>query len=418
MWQRRFVCLWAGQTLANLGDVFYIVAFISVIYAASGSVMYTAFVSVVILSAQSVSGLTAPLFFRRWTLSRMLVLSQALKTALLAAAAVWVDRETGTQWLWLLFSLGAMIAFMDGWANPARNALVPQLVPREELMRANGLLATSDQTVHFAGWAAGGLLVAWLGASTVLWGTVAAYVLATLAMLGVKPEDAEVAEDAKDTEAGQRISPQQPQGDWLTGWKTIRAVPLLRQLVALDVVMGIAGTVWIAAILLPYVLEVLGQGEAWWGYINAGYLLGSIIGGTLLLKYGGQMNRQLPRWLLAGVSGTALMTLLFGSVSYPLAALLFSFALGPFLEMALVSKQTMLQQETEPAALPYVLSAKGTLDALVFGLSSLVMGAFAQWLGTRAVYWLSGLLLVVAVGLAWRLWQKRPAHAGEQGQTF
>lgn len=415
MWHRRFVCLWAGQTLANLGDVFYIVAFISVIYAASGSVMYTAFVPVVILSAQSVSGLTAPLFFRRWTLSRMLVLSQALKTALLAAAAVCVDRETGTQWLWLLYSLGAMIAFMDGWANPARNALVPQLVLRQELMRANGLLATSDQTVHFAGWAAGGLLVAWLGASTVLWGTVAAYVLATLAMLGVKPKLANA-----EGEAGLRVSPQQPQGDWLTGWKTIRNVPLLRQLVALDVVMGIAGAVWIAAILLPYVLEVLGQGEEWWGYINAGYLLGSISGGTLLLKYAGRMNRQLPRWLVAGVSGSALMTLLFGSTPYPLAAMLFSFALGPFLEIALVSKQTILQQETEQAALPYVLSAKGTLDALVFGLSSLVMGALAQWLGTRAVYLLSGLLLAVAVGLAWRLWQKRPAHAGEQeqGQTF
>ncbi|TGV24944.1 MFS transporter, partial [Mesorhizobium sp. M00.F.Ca.ET.186.01.1.1] len=117
MWHRRFLFLWAGQTLANLGDIFYIVAFISVVYAVSGSVMYTAFVPVVILSAQSVSGLTAPLLFRRLSLPSMLVLSQALKTCLLAAAAVLVDRTAGTngQAIWLLLGLGGLIAFMDGW---------------------------------------------------------------------------------------------------------------------------------------------------------------------------------------------------------------------------------------------------------------------------------------------------------------
>ncbi|MED1725473.1 MFS transporter [Brevibacillus parabrevis] len=406
MWHRRFLFLWAGQTLANLGDIFYIVAFISVVYAVSGSVMYTAFVPVVILSAQSVSGLTAPLLFRRLSLPSMLVLSQALKTCLLAAAAVLVDRTAGTngQAIWLLLGLGGLIAFMDGWANPARNALVPQLVEREQLIRANGLLATSDQTVHFAGWAAGGLLVAFLGASAVLWGTVAAYVLASLAMLAIKPEKA-----APDMTV---VEP--PQENWLTGWKAIRDVPLLRQLVALDVVMGVSGAVWIAAILLPYVLEALGRGEEWWGYINAGYLLGSILGGTLLLKYADKMKRQLYRWLLAGVGGAAAMTLLFGSTTYPLAALLFSFALGPFLEIALVSKQTILQQETETPMLPYVLSAKGTIDALVFGLSSLLMGALAQWLGPRAVYLLSAVLLAGAAFFVWRLRQKQLASARKQ----
>lgn len=406
MWHRRFLFLWAGQTLANLGDVFYIVAFISVVYAVSGSVMYTAFVPVVILSAQSVSGLTAPLLFRRLSLPSMLVLSQALKTCLLAAAAVLVDRTAGTngQAIWLLLGLGGLIAFMDGWANPARNALVPQLVEREQLIRANGLLATSDQTVHFAGWAAGGLLVAFLGASAVLWGTVAAYVLASLAMLAIKPEKA-----APDMAV---VEP--PQENWLTGWKAIRDVPLLRQLVALDVVMGVSGAVWIAAILLPYVLEALGRGEEWWGYINAGYLLGSILGGTLLLKYADKMKRQMYRWLLAGVGGAAAMTLLFGSTTYPLAALLFSFALGPFLEIALVSKQTILQQETETPMLPYVLSAKGTIDALVFGLSSLLMGALAQWLGPRAVYLLSAVLLAGAAFFVWRMRQKQLASARKQ----
>lgn len=87
MWNKRFICLWGGQTLANLGDVFYIVAFISAIYAVTASAMYTALVPVVILTAQSVGGLLAPLLFRRLSVPRMLVFSQGVKTVLLAVAA-------------------------------------------------------------------------------------------------------------------------------------------------------------------------------------------------------------------------------------------------------------------------------------------------------------------------------------------
>ena len=88
--------------------------------------------------------------------------------------------------------------------------------------------------------------------------------------------------------------------------------------------------------------------------------------------------------------------------------------MGPFLEIALVSKQTILQQETETQRLPYVLSAKGTIDALVFGLSSLLMGALAQWLGPRAVYLLSAVLLAGAAFFVWRLRQRQLASARKQ----
>ncbi|AWX54565.1 MFS transporter [Brevibacillus brevis] len=398
MWQRRFICLWAGQTLANLGDVFYIVAFISVIYAATGSVMYTAFIPVVIVASQSVSSLLAPLVFQRLSLTGMLVLSQGLKTILLATASLAVSSGVGE--IWLLFGLGAAIAFMDGWANPARNAMVPQLVGREDLMRANGLLATSDQTVHFAGWAAGGLLVSWLGAGIVLWGTVGAYVVATIAMTGIAPASQKLREE----QAARATT------NWLTGWKTIRDVPILRLLVAMDVVIGLSGGVWIAAIMLPFVLDVLGQGEEWWGYINAGYMLGAIAGGTLLLMYAERMRRHLFRWIICGTISVGFFTFCFGSSTNALVALLFSFALGPFLEMVHVSKQTLLQQETEESALPYVMSAKGTIDLLVFGASALMMGAIAEWQGVRAVYYVSAGLLLIAFLLALRLQKKQTEH--------
>ncbi|CAM3602432.1 MFS transporter [Brevibacillus invocatus] len=394
MWNQRFLFLWAGQSLANLGDVFYIVAIISIIFTATDSIFFTSLVPVVNVSMRSLGSLTAPLLFQRFSLQRLLLISQTLKTGLLVIVAIAaIEREL------LLFILIAAIAYLDGWATPARNALVPRLVSRDRLLRANGLLAASDQTVYFAGWAAGGIAVVWLGAEDVLWGTVAAYAMAAWAMLFIgSTQRTELAEQPEKTSL-------------LTGWQWIRREPRLRLIVMMDVLVALSGGVWIAAIILPFVLKVLGQGEEWWGYINAGYMLGSIVGVTALLAAAQRMQQQLYRWIIIGTIGASVLTVLFASSSEPLAALLFSFMLGPVFQMQLIAKQTVLQQAVSESRLPYVLSAKDTIDSLMFGLSALLMGAFAEWQGPRAVYYLSAVMLGGAVVIAIRLYQARSVES-------
>lgn len=394
MWNKRFLFLWAGQSLANLGDVFYIVAVITVIYTATDSIFFTSMVPVVNVTMRSAGSLTAPLLFRRFSLQRILFASQAVKTALLVIAAA--AAEEGRL---LIFVLIALIAYLDGWATPARNALVPRLVPREALLRANGLLAASDQTVYFAGWAAGGIAVVMLGADNVLWGTVGAYGLAAWAMLGIGyVPRSEMEEQTEKT-------------DWMTGWKWIRRESRLRLIVVMDVLIGLSSGVWIAAIILPFVLKVLGQGEEWWGYINAGYMLGSIVGVAVLMGAAQRMQQHLTRWILIGTIGASIFTFLFAGSGDPFAALLFSLLLGPVFQMQLIAKQTVLQQEAPESTLPYIMSAKDTIDSLSFGLSALLMGAFAEWQGPRAVYYLSAVLLTGAVFIALRIHQARSAKS-------
>ena len=55
----------------------------------------------------------------------------------------------------------------------------------------------------------------------------------------------------------------------------------MRTLTFMDVCENIAGAVWIGAITLAFVTHDLKQGEEWWGFINAAYYTGAIIGGLL-----------------------------------------------------------------------------------------------------------------------------------------
>ncbi|MEJ8548266.1 MFS transporter [Brevibacillus borstelensis] len=416
MFTKRYWLLFSGQSLANLGDVFYVVAVVSAVYVSTESAFYTGVVPILFVAAQTISGLMAPLLFRRVTLAGALIASQALKTVLLGLFALFLayasalDQQLGTGKLILVFFFVFANAFLDGWATPARNALVPSLVPRDGLVRANGLMATSDQTLQFAGWAAGGLLVALLGYADVLWGTFFAYVVATIAVwpLGKRRGKQAVESGRNDTEtmdnaptgADQDKAPQ----SWTTGWRLIRNRRPLRLLVQMEVLEGLSGAVWMAAILLPYVHTVLGQGEEWWGYINAAYMLGSVAGGAVVLAVADRIRSRLLTAVLAGTLFSGMITLLFGVSSWTWSALVLSFALGPFYQLQQVAKQTMIQEESPADSLPLVLSAKGTLDSVTFGLSVLIMGGVADLAGVRAVYILAFALLGISavVGMALR----------------
>ncbi len=49
--------------------------------------------------------------------------------------------------------------------------------------------------------------------------------------------------------------------------------PLLRRVTLMDLTEMFAGVIWIAAISMVFVTEVLHQSTEWFGYINAGYYL-------------------------------------------------------------------------------------------------------------------------------------------------
>jgi hypothetical protein len=160
----------------------------------------------------------------------------------------------------------------------------------------------------------------------------------------------------------------------------------LRTVTIADLLECVAGGVWIAAILLVYVKEVLAKGDEWWGFINASYMAGMIAGGIIVLAMEKKMSSHLLRPFFWGTLFSGLITLAFGFTTLPLLALVLSVILGPFHQLQFVSKQTILQSTVEPELLPKVYAAKNTLDSLFFGLSVVLMSFLSDVWGVTTVY--------------------------------
>ncbi|MFS0889014.1 MFS transporter [Peribacillus frigoritolerans] len=140
-----FRCLWIGQAFANLGDIFYVVGLISLLYNLTGSAFYLSLLPFITTIFRFISSLLAPLVIDRFPLKRIIVQSQWWKTILLVCLGIFIISFDHGVSVAVIFFI-ALISLLDGVAAPVSAALVPQLVPKEERMKANGFLNVITQT--------------------------------------------------------------------------------------------------------------------------------------------------------------------------------------------------------------------------------------------------------------------------------
>jgi len=270
---KSFIKLLIGQALANIGDTIYTIAVISSIFTLTKSAIATSLVPVFITASMFLSGLLTPLVTSRFSLNKILRVSQLLKAILLFVLATYVQLNSQSIHVFVLYILIAFVAFLDGCAKPVSNALIPHYVPKDDLMKANSIFESVFQTISIGSWAVGSPLLLIFSMSKLIWFDVVVFLIATIIMWLLPQVDIEERKVKNDKEA------------FSQGWNKIVTTPLLKVVISMDILEQIAQTAWIGAIVLVFVKDALHVTENWWGYINAVYFGGSIIGGLICLRF-------------------------------------------------------------------------------------------------------------------------------------
>lgn len=179
---RRFLALWLGQILSQLGDRIVFVVFVALLARNFGdserltSYLYMAFtIPAVLLTA------IAGVFVDRWPRRPLLVGSNLIRGALIILMPVAL--HTGLMSVyWLAFGLSAVTQFFI----PAEAATIPFIVETSQLMVANSLFTTTMMASVIFGFALGDPLISLLGFEQVHWGIAAFFLLAGLVLVGVR----------------------------------------------------------------------------------------------------------------------------------------------------------------------------------------------------------------------------------------
>jgi DHA3 family tetracycline resistance protein-like MFS transporter len=309
-----FARLLAGGTISLLGDGIYVVAIAFQVLALTNT---TTALSLVLL-AWAV-GLVACLPAAGVLIDRLdrrVVLVAADGAQLVATAALAVLSLSGAIELWHCFVVAFVIGVGTAFVKPASSALVPAVVPKDELVAASALLESAEQgATMFIGPGIGGLLVAAAGPGGALLADAATFAISMALIVAIR----------SPTRARERA-----QESFLreirTGLDYVRSEPWLwATLVAAS--LGVMAAIGPIDVLLPYIVK-----NEWGGGAQDFGLLIALSGAsglvaTLVVGQRGLPRRPVTMMFLAwGASTTAIAG--FGLVDSVVAAIPFEIALG------------------------------------------------------------------------------------------
>lgn len=165
--RRDFALLWSGTSLSLVGDGIYAVAIAWQVYELSNAAGALAAVMLAWTIPQLVLFAAAGVVADRRDRRRLLIGADLVRAV--AIGALGALSLAGALELWMAIAAVAVYGVAEAFAAPAFMALVPQVVPRDELVAANALEHSARPlALRLAGPAVGGAVVAGAGAGGAL----------------------------------------------------------------------------------------------------------------------------------------------------------------------------------------------------------------------------------------------------------
>jgi len=314
------------------------------------------FLPVILLSL--VAGVAADRFDRR----KIAILTQAALG--LVALIIGLNTSLGSTTIWILFGLVGVQSVAVAFDTPARQALIPSLVPRENLANAYSLNSIASKVGGILGPAISGVVIAYLGLQWAYWINAISYLAVISALIAMG--DIRTVVEKKTFEMrgspGSSETVSVPGGgdvvqvpgrgtgrgtfrDIREGIEFIKNSPIILSVMILD----FFGTFFSSAnTLLPFVaIDILHVGPIQYGWLSASQAIGTVMVG-LYLSQKTKLRRQ-GLLISISVAGFGLATVLFGVSSSFWLTMLALILIGAFDGLSTIIRNTVRQMLTPDA---------------------------------------------------------------------
>ena len=301
---RDFRLVLGGGFVNNVGDWLLSVALPAFVYIETGSGRSTAAIVVIELLVSITWGPFGGSLADRWDLRRTVISTNVLQAlTLLPLLAVTADR------IWPAFVVAVLHGVLREINDPASFAMVPRIVPLEQLTAANAANGAAGSLARLVGSPLGGIAVAAGGLQAVVVADGITFLIVGVAtwLVRTPTQSLNTKEDVEAEPGGVR-----------SGWRQVRRHP---RLVGYLIVQTMAS--WTFAmfpvLFIAFVIEVLNGDEA-----TVGIIRGMAAFGGLLASYfvGRHLKRVDPALLMVwGYSGLGLVAFVFVNMSHMTTAL-------------------------------------------------------------------------------------------------
>ena len=385
---RQFLKLWVGQLISCVGDRFTQMALLGIIIGSANTGREMSRITFVSLLPAFLFGHMAGAWVDRMSRRRVLIASDLARALLVLSVPLCIGLGLGLGSSFLMYGIIFLVGTATAFFNPAKVAIIPDLVQRNELQVANALVSGTGTIATLIGTYVAGMVVERLGAMASFTIDGISYLVSCAAVWVVV-----VRERPVPVTPGQGFLGQWRE-DFRSAYRYLRKHRYSRRLIGLTVVLSFLSSFFYITLITLGVEHFHLKTEAvsfFLALLGVGMVLGAVLAGILV------------RWfketlvLVFSFVMVALASLAFGAVNSYASAAVVLLVLGAANEVIVVTLDTLLQKITPNRFRGKVFGFRGALTTGMFLASLLVVGGA---LAAISPFGMLRLLAVVSLAVA------------------
>lgn len=391
---RNYKLLWLGSFFMGAGQWIQQVTLGWLLYDLTGSSVLLGALNGLRALPFLVSGPVAGVMADRMDRRRLLLFYAPLLTLVTFGMGVIV--AWGGLEVWHIFAFAFLTAVIFSCNQPVKQALIPSVVPRRDLMNAITLNSMAMNSTKIVGPALGGLLIALFGAAGNFFVQSLAYAAVIwMTYLLVVPH----------SEGGRRNRKSSAMADLKEGLRYVTKTPSVLAIVAAALVPHIFSFPY--QVLMPvFQKDVLGVGPEALGLLMAAPGAGAVVTLLIMAAASHRINRS-GGLLLVGLISLGVCLILFSRTTSLALSMVALTGVGACQMLFLTTTNAMLQSIVPDELRGRVLSIY-MLDRGLTPIGAVLAGLGAHFLGAPATVSIMGVIvLMFGLVLAWRVPQLR-----------
>lgn len=377
---RDYRLLWAAQVVSTYGDRLTTVALAALAYGITGSEIGLGLVLTIAEAPRAVFGLLAGAVADRVSRKTLLVVTDCIRALLVLSLALWASVP-----LEIVYLLTLLLAIATVFFNPARYAVLPDIVPRNDLLSANTLDESTQSALDPVAFLAGGALVSAIGVQMAFAIDSLTFVLSAGLIAMTTKRSAAMWRAERDE---RRPIPREV----VDGVRLLFAHPILRWNMGL---MLCAGLVVGGETVLVYIMAFSHweRGAFGIGILEAGLAVGFVAGALVC----GSVVRAVGNGyaIVFGLLGTAACMMLIAVLPF-WSAVAVNGVSGVFNMLFFVPGITLTQQLAPRNARARVMATRNTLISVTVFVSYVLMTALVTHVPPDRLMGIMGLILALA----------------------
>jgi DHA3 family macrolide efflux protein-like MFS transporter len=384
-WKAQTILFISSQTISLFGSALVQFAIIWYIARSTNSGIMVTISTICSFLPQLVISLFAGVWADRYNRKVLIILSDALiATSTLVLAIVFL---LGYNSMWLLFLVAAIRSFGAGIQTPAVSAMIPQIVPEEQLMRVNSINGTMMSMIFFVAPAIGGAILAYGALEYILFIDVFTAITAIAILLALKVTVHKKALEKQETDYFY---------DLKEGIKYSFKNNFVRRLLSFY---SITMFLIVPAAFLNVLMVTRTFGSEYWKLTanEMCFSAGAIIGGIVMSSWGGFKNRIVS--IAVGCLGFGALTVAIGVIDEFYVYLGIMVLTGMTMPLFNVPSMVLLQEKVETNMQGRVFSFVQIVGSGVMPLGMAVFGPLADVVKIQVLMIISGAALIL-VGIS------------------